>query len=296
MEDTNKPTEEATPEVKEVPALSVPFSAAHNKTAGSITFVHVTGRSFTILSTNKNFDRAMELISDIDKSDPGSDLEDGLRSELHSLTVPVSRITNLELGDIRIDKGNIFYKEQQVHNVVGERILSMLDHDEDPKTMLRFLNNLMENPSFNSVQETFRFLDANKMAITRDGMILAYKKVNSEFKSIRAGVDGIHLDNTPGVEVIMPRNEVNDNSAQTCSTGLHLAAASYLPSYGSGYAGDSQDRVVICVCNPRDVVSIPNDYNNAKMRVCRYTVLRELAADEGDPLASGPVWNPTIAA
>ena len=288
-------TESNKPETPvEVPAMAVPFSASHNKTEGSITFVHANGKSFTILQSNRGFEKAKELLTAIDATEPGSDEENKLREELHELTVPASRLAKYELGDVTIKNGTVFYKDRVVHNVVADRLLWLIDHDEDPRIMLRFLNNLMQNPSYRSVQETFRFLEANKMAITRDGMILAYKKVDSEFKSIRSGKDGVHLDNTPGTKVSMPRNEVDDNSAKTCSYGLHLASADYLPHYGWNHNGE--DRVVICVCNPRDVVSIPNDYNNAKMRVCEYTVLRELAKDEGDPLANKPVWEPEVAA
>lgn len=215
-----------------------------------------------------------------------------MREQLFQLTVPASRIAKHSQGDIRVENGQVFYKGRVVHNVVAERILWMLDHDEDIKVMSRFLENLMQNPSFRSVQEVYRFLDKNQMAITRDGMILAYKNIREDWKSIRAGKDGIHLDNTPGTVVVMERNEVDDNSDRTCSEGLHLAGFSYLPAYGGGAGG----RTIICVCNPRDVVSIPRDYNDAKMRVCRYTVLRELVKDEGDPLGSKPVWEPVAAA
>ena len=32
--------------------------------------------------------------------------------------------------------------------------------------------------------------------------------------------------------------------------------------------------------NPKDVVSVPTDYENSKMRVCGYTVVEELDEDE----------------
>lgn len=291
MEDVNENTEAETPaETKpEVPALDVPFSGSHNKTAGSITFIHTNGKSYTILKSNRGFEKALELLSAIDKTDPGSDEEKKLREELHELTIPASRITKMSLGEVRIENGKIMWKDQLVHNVVGDRILWMLDHDEDPKIMLRFLDNLMQNPSHRSVQETFRFLESNQMAISRSGMILAYKRVDDEFKSMHANVDGTKMDNTPGNVVTMPRNEVDDDSNRTCSTGLHVAAMSYLPHYWG-------DRVVICEIHPKDVVSIPRDYNDAKMRVCEYKVLRELAKDEGDVLAEKPVWEAEVAA
>jgi hypothetical protein len=36
---------------------------------------------------------------------------------------------------------------------------------------------------------------------------------------------------------------------------------------------------VILKINPRDVVSIPSDYNNSKGRACRYEIAGELGVD-----------------
>ena len=72
----------------------------------------------------------------------------------------------------------------------------------------------------------------------------------------------------------MPRNEVEDNPEKTCSAGLHVCSYDYLDNYSSSEC--DLDRVVICEVDPQDVVSIPSDYNNAKMRVCKYKVIDEI--------------------
>ena len=46
----------------------------------------------------------------------------------------------------------------------------------------------------------------------------------------------------------------------------------YLASFGG-------ERTVIVKINPRDVISIPSDYNNSKGRACRYEVIGELGVD-----------------
>jgi hypothetical protein len=38
--------------------------------------------------------------------------------------------------------------------------------------------------------------------------------------------------------------------------------------------------------NPRDVVSIPDDHQDAKMRVCRYVVIGEVTAEHTKPLVA----------
>jgi acyl carrier protein len=65
---------------------------------------------------------------------------------------------------------------------------------------------------------------------------------------------------------------VDDVADNHCSYGLHFCSQSYLQKFGG-------DRIVILKINPRDVVSIPTDYNHAKGRCCRYEVIGELAGD-----------------
>jgi hypothetical protein len=71
----------------------------------------------------------------------------------------------------------------------------------------------------------------------------------------------------------MERHEVDDNKDRTCSSGLHFCSKDYLNSFGG-------ERVVIVKINPRDVVSIPSDYNDTKGRACRYEVVGEIDADK----------------
>ena len=80
------------------------------------------------------------------------------------------------------------------------------------------------------------------------------------------------MDNSVGKIVEMERNEVDDDKDRTCSTGLHFCSESYLNSFGG-------ERTVIVKINPRDVVSIPSDYNDSKGRACRYEVIGELGVD-----------------
>jgi hypothetical protein len=116
-------------------------------------------------------------------------------------------------------------------------------------------------------------LESCELPITSDGCFLAYKKIRYDYTDIKTGA----MKNTLGVEVSMPRNEVEDDSSKTCAAGLHCAAFGYLSYYKSS---DADDRVVIVKVNPADVVSIPADYNNQKMRVCKYTVIDELPNDK----------------
>ena len=111
-------------------------------------------------------------------------------------------------------------------------------------------------------------MEVGAIPITENGTFLTYKKIKGDWTDVYTG----KFDNSIGAEPEMPRNQVNEDSSQTCSAGLHVCSYEYLPSFGTSPG----NRVVICEVNPRDVVSIPDDYNNTKMRVCRYKVIGEV--------------------
>jgi hypothetical protein len=109
------------------------------------------------------------------------------------------------------------------------------------------------------------------LPITPDGHFLAYKKVKVDYKDCYSGT----MDNSVGQVVEMERNRVDDDKDRTCSTGLHFCSREYLNHFGG-------ERVVIVKINPRDVVSIPADYNNTKGRACRYEVIDEIDKEKAD--------------
>jgi len=166
-------------------------------------------------------------------------------------------------------RGNqVFHNGQPIHNVVVDRILAAVRDRVNATPIVRFLERVLLNPSYTAVQELYLFLECNSIPLTEDGHFLAWKKVRHDFRDIYTG----KLDYSPGKTVTMPRNEVDENRERTCSQGLHCAGWSYLPCYGSS---GSSDRIVIVKVDPADVVSVPSDYKNAKMRCAKMVVLRE---------------------
>lgn len=85
--------------------------------------------------------------------------------------------------------------------------------------LLKFWENLKKNPSFNSRQMLFKFLENNGHPITKDGFFIAYRGVTEDFKDKHTG----KFDNKPGSICEMARDLVDDNPNNTCSTGLHVA-------------------------------------------------------------------------
>jgi hypothetical protein len=137
--------------------------------------------------------------------------------------------------------------------------------------MVQFMENLMQNPSKRAVTELYGFLEKNSLPITPDGHFLAYKRVRFDYKDCHTGT----MDNSVGKVVEMERNNVDDDKDRTCSTGLHFCSQSYLGHFGG-------ERIVIVKINPRDVVSIPSDYNDSKGRACQYEVVDEIDKDKAD--------------
>lgn len=171
-------------------------------------------------------------------------------------------------GDVRIEGGSLFYQGIELRSGLVTRIIDSMQNGEDFEFYLPFLENLLENPSEKAVQRLFDFLVANDIEITEDGHFIAWKMVRSTYKDCHSNT----FDNSPGQYVKMPRSRVNDNDEQTCSTGLHVCSKGYI---GSGF-GHGDGRIVSCKVHPRDVVSIPVDYSDSKMRVCGYLVLDDV--------------------
>lgn len=144
------------------------------------------------------------------------------------------------------------------------------------KSLRNFLRRLTLNPHEHVVKELYDFLEASDITIDEDGYVRCWKKITQDWKDVYTKT----IDNSVGTVVRMKRNKVNPNSRELCSYGLHVASWSYLRHY-------SGDRIVEVSVDPRDFVSIPEDYYSvdsvdgnvevkAKARVCKYKVLREV--------------------
>lgn len=188
-------------------------------------------------------------------------------------------------GKITIESGAVYYRGTPVNNMLTLRMLENLEQGFDLNPMCRFIENLMQNPSYRATEELYPFLEAGGIPITVDGHFICYKAVRPDFMDIYSGT----FDNSIGNTCEMPRNQVNEDSNQTCSNGLHVCSFDYLPHFSH-----SDGHVVMVKVNPRDVVAIPTDYNNTKMRVSRYTVEGEVYdyyKEHQDVLRGVGVWS-----
>ena len=178
-----------------------------------------------------------------------------------------------EVQEYISDDMNICYNGKPVSKALQTLIKNHYMYGLPSDNLMLFFEKLQLNPSYKVVSQLFDFIEASLQSggftITENGNLVAYKKVREDYKDIYSGT----LDNSIGNIVEMARNEVNDNSEETCSNGLHFAAFSYLSHYGS--SNRDTDRIIILEINPADIVSIPVDYSFAKGRCCKYKVVGE---------------------
>lgn len=196
---------------------------------------------------------------------------------LRDLVEPKKAIIDFGNGYVSIDGDVVMWKGQPFHNALTERMIEMYQDGFPIDPMVRFMENLMENPSKRSVDQVYGFLEKNSLPITEDGYFLAFKRVRRDYKDCHSGT----IDNSIGEIVEMERNLVDDNPDSHCSVGLHFCSESYL-----GHFGMRGDPVMILKINPADVVSIPTDYNGAKGRCMRYEVVGEVEGDASQAFTS----------
>ena len=185
---------------------------------------------------------------------------------------------------VEIKDGLVTYNGETIHNTLTKRIISFIRDGLPYEPLVKFFNNLMDNPSSRAVNELYDFLEAGELPITEDGCFLAYKNVSSNYFDIHSGT----FRNQVGDVCEMPRNRVDEDKERTCSYGLHFCSIAYLPSFSDSDGGHT----MIVKINPKDVVSIPADYANTKGRTCRYEVVAEYKDDWRSKIDRGESgWN-----
>jgi hypothetical protein len=232
---------------------------------GSNIVVVIGNKSHTISKTHITYQKVLDAI----KANDWDSLPD--------IIEPKKVVLNYGQGNVSIQGETLFWKGKELNTGLSVRMIQMLQEGFPIEPMVNFMENLYQNPSKRAVTELYGFLEKCNLPITPDGHFLAYKKVRANYMDVHSGT----MDNSVGKIVEMERHDVDDNKDNTCSTGLHFCSQSYLNSFGG-------ERTVIVKINPRDVVSIPSDYNDAKGRACRYEVIGEMEV-EADKAFTRPV-------
>lgn len=229
-------------------------------TASNIT-VFVSGQIVKIPNTHSGFKALAEHLQ-------GAEHDAETIMQLADKRKALARLT---AGQVTVIGSTVYYRGVPIRSALSDRLIKLTDQGFDATPWALFMDKVMQNPSENSRERLFEFLDRWEAPLTPDGDFIAFKGVKADYSSTRTGPDGKTVYNIPGTVVEMPREQVVEDPNVTCASGLHACASHYLDSFWS-----TQNKVLALAINPRDVVSIPIDYNLSKMRVCRYEVIGDI--------------------
>lgn len=238
-------------------------------TSKSVTLFPFGEPPLVVDASHMNFEAVVEAIKarDFDKA-----------IELGSVK---SFINTTTAGRVAVTDDGVTYKGQPITGYLANKMMLFFREGLPIDHYCKFLDNLMANPSMTSRNELFLFLEAADLPITPDGCFLAYKAVRADFRDKHSG----RFDNAPGKVHSMPRHDVDDDRNKTCSYGFHAAAYEYARGF-MAYG----DKLVAVKINPANVVSVPSDYGNQKLRCTSYEVMFEVP-DAADIFKDKPIYD-----
>lgn len=195
-------------------------------------------------------------------------IKENRTNDIPNLVSVAQALEHKSKGNVVVKDGELLVKGFKVPVELARKIQKFVDEGLPYQPLTKFAENLQNNPSFRAVNELFQFLEKNDHPFTENGNFIAYKRVKGDFMDIHSGT----FDNHPGEEPSVPRNQVDEDANRTCSHGLHVANWQYAHTQFAS-SDPATDIMLEVEVNPADVVAIPSDYNQSKMRVCKYKVL-----------------------
>lgn len=227
-------------------------------------YVLFTNPSLNIMfhKDHTNFDKAVRVALEyLDAESLPNQVITELQ-ELHSLTKSLETWSN---GRLLISGNRVKFDNDFIPVALEGHLLNCFKKGNQValEAWSNFVERLRDASHTDTYERLYEFLKFNDLSITADGNVLAWKVVRPDFKDKHSGT----FDNSPGKTCSMPRVKVNHDPHQTCSSGLHACAFSYLNSFAS-YG----DQVLLVEIDVRDIVSVPVDYNGSKIRCSKYVV------------------------
>lgn len=241
----------------------------------SLVVIYEDDDPVTVPGTHPRFDDILARLRS------GSATDDEIQNLVNSLLVVGKKLSVLT-DRVSVAPYGVFFDGDPLRTELADVLLELLEegNEEDLAAVAKFLENAAANNSLDSVDAMYRWITNGDLAITPDGMFLAYKGVqvgkDGVSESITTGkalVDGVphegHIPNPDGAVITMPRTEVTADTAVACGPGLHAGTFQYANNFARG-------RLLLVEINPRDVVSVPSDSSCQKLRVSRYKVVEHI--------------------
>jgi hypothetical protein len=187
-----------------------------------------------------------------------------------------------------ISPESVIYNGVELPAVLAQKVRSLVEEGLPVALFAKFWENIQNNPSSSSVRELYDFLAYKELPLTEDGCFLAYKGLDNNYWSISGNTKTLvvkgkvnssgKIFNGVGEEIEVMRRDVDDNRNNHCSFGLHVGSLDYAQSFSRG-------KLVVVKVNPKDVVSVPSDYNCQKCRVSAYKVVSGFGVEIKAPAA-----------
>lgn len=256
---------------------TVPFSFARSDD-GTETVVLLGGQGVRVVSeSHPNYETVRDLLlaGDADEAEVYRYADAATK-----IADTISRVSDR----VTLRRDTLYLDGDEVESRLTRHIVEMVKNgDENYVGYVAFLENLQANPSKKSRKSLFKFLDKHDLIITEDGYFLGYKGIASDGLSVSQGVEPVtvtladgtveehtgRIPNPVGATVEIARSLVDPDRNVACSVGLHVGNYSYASNFSRS------GKFLTVKVNPRDVVSVPSDSNDEKIRTCRYVILEE---------------------
>lgn len=235
------------------------------------------GKTVRVEKTDKKYPQVIDCLKL-----PKDEQEDAIKATLDSILNPVEVLQKTD--GFQVVGDDILYKGSKLPTAFAKKVMSIIRDDLPLTNFERFWENLEQNPSYHVVNETgfFDFLDYRELPITDDGCFLAYRGVGDDYWSLSGNKETKVLQgqvnesgqvyNGIGEVIEVARNGVCDDRNVHCAAhSLHIGSLDYARGWGN--------RVIIVKVNPKDVVSVPNDCQAQKCRVCKFEVIADFVEE-----------------
>lgn len=201
--------------------------------------------------------------------------------ELCDLSISLQKAVRRHSRDLTVENGAVYYKGRNLRGYVVNRLLEFMNLGLPFAPLVKFIDLLLQNPSGESQDQLYKFLEYKDLPICKDGMVIAFKGVGADLYSvtgnkktrvIQGTVDSVgRILNAIGAVIEVAREDVDDNKNVHCSQGLHVGSLDYARSFA--------EKVLVVKFNPKDAVSVPTDCQFQKLRLCKYEVVGELDSE-----------------
>jgi hypothetical protein len=259
--------------------------------------VIIDGLPKSISRKFKEADQVVQFAKNFNKSKDTNE-RNAIIAKVQELLTPGHRIQHETDGRFEFDGGRKMYLRgttDPIPNFLAKRLLKWMEEKLPLDGLVSFWKHLLLNPDKAVRKQLYSFLEHNGHPITDKGYFLAYKacqvkkrydkktgeevvqfsydedtgeqdkKYNQSltFAPYHSGPHGMVIK--VGEPITMPREECDNDPNATCSRGLHVGSMDYVHDFGYG-----SGVILEVLVSPRNVIAVPADYENTKMRCCEY--------------------------